>query len=109
MLLASSDSRAGLQESYGYCSKAADGSGSCYGDFGGFRNHADPNAFVSFASYGSFWASLNGVSYGCAPNSTVLALWPELMNSRAFFSISWNASGTCTSLTIINTSAHATF
>jgi hypothetical protein len=108
-LLASSDSQAGSQSSYGFCSKNADGSGNCFGDFAGFRNNADPNAFISFASYGSFWASLNSVSYACSPNSTVLSQWPVLMNSRAYFSISWDAGGTCTSLTLINTSAHATF
>lgn len=96
------------------CTKYADGSGSCYGNFQAFRTHSDPSTYVSFVENSSgskffqaWWPTTGLVS--CVPDSTVSGLWQRVMLHEGFFNISWNASGTCTSLILNNGSHHSTF
>jgi hypothetical protein len=105
---------AGVQSYSAGCSKAADGSGWCMGNFQSFRTHSDPNTYASFVEHATgtrlfqaWWPGIGLVS--CVPNATVAGLWPRVMSHEGFFNVSWDATGTCTALILNNGSHHSTF
>jgi hypothetical protein len=104
---------AGLKYESGSCVKNADGSGSCSGNFLAFRNAADANTYVLFHSSASgakmFWGSYNGVYFSCTADATAGALWSDAQAAKGYFSISWNSSGVCTSLSLNNGSLNSNF
>jgi hypothetical protein len=110
----SKDTRAGAVQSTAVCSTNTDGSGGCVGEFSGFRDSNDPNAFATFltsvdqtgSTFQMFTAELNG-NFGCTVSSQypqVAALWPLVISTRSGFSIGWDAAGNCSSLDVLNSS-----
>jgi hypothetical protein len=103
-----------------FCWKSTDGSGYCSGTMSGFRNNSDAGAYAGFVSTElstgqTFYASVNGGFYACGvlpaygtPTSLV-NMWPTAANFRGLFEISWNSSGACTTLSLYNGSAYASF
>lgn len=113
-LLASMNAEAGQQWTTAACSKASDGSGSCYGNFLAFRNNSDPSTYASFIEYASgsryfqaWWPTTGVVS--CVPNATVANLWPRIMLHEGYFYVTWDATGTCNQLILNNGSHHSSF
>ena len=100
------------------CSKNTDGSGSCTGSLLGFRNHSAASTYARFYKHAtgakSFTAAYTPSSgtvtyYSCTPDAAVAAIWDRAMRHRAYFSISWNADGTCTSLYLSNNTQYANY
>ena len=90
------------------CSKNADGSGTCFGSYQGFRASSDASAYVYFhagssaqgAINGVFYAELNGAYMNCVTGSPTLIQQMAAMTShwQGQFFISWDATGACTQL-----------
>ena len=88
-----------------YCSKNADGSGSCQGSPFSYRTNADPSAYVWMVGWSNpgspptafFIVYLNGVYYSCFAADPAIAQGLSALTSHANpFGVSWNASGSCT-------------
>lgn len=109
----------GLQQYTLFCQKNADGSGVCYGNFVGFREDATSTSSASFRddlagarSFQAYFTPAGGTSaliYSCIPNAAVSALWEEALSARGFFRVSWDASGTCDYLRLVNGSNNTNF
>jgi len=85
-----------------------------YGTFQGFRNNADPSAYVDFSNYSGpyFYAGLNGTYVSCAvptSNSALMAAFNQVLNDRDYFSVTWDASGNCTSIAMSNSSEYGSY
>jgi hypothetical protein len=105
---------AGLSSYYAYCSKNTDGSGFCQGSMQSFVKNADPAASAQF-SMGSgsstpwFNAYLSGAGYFCLATDAypeVKQFWPQLVNARSSWFITWNSSGICNYASVSNASAY---
>jgi hypothetical protein len=86
------------------CYKASDGSGSCSGTLASFRAAPDTTTYANFQilpSYAYFGAS-QGTTHAYCTVSTITPLWYSAVSAppNTWFSISWNASGQCTYLTL---------
>src|SRR5258708_6643816 len=105
-LLVSDRSEAGAGYQYAYCSNNADGSGMCYGTLRDFRASTNANDYAGFSQwsdgYKSFNASFGGLFATCSPDATTATLWPAAMAFTGNFSIEWNASAVCYSLSLSN-------
>lgn len=110
----------GLQSQTVFCQKNTDGSGLCYGNFVGFREDATSTSSASFRedlmtgtrSFDSWSTPAGGTSpvvYTCIPNAAVSALWEQALSNRGFFRVSWDASGTCDYLRLVNSSQNTNF
>jgi hypothetical protein len=113
-LLVSMNAEAGQALTSAGCNKAADGSGSCFGNFQSFRNHSDAATYVSFIEYASgsryfqaWWPTTGVVS--CVPSATVANVWPRVMLHEGYFYLTWDTTGTCTTLILNNGSQHSSF
>jgi hypothetical protein len=87
-----------------------------WGTFAGFRNNADPNAYVDFSTYvspaGNFYATLNGVNVSCAVpsgNAALVAAFNQVLQDRDWFYVSWDASGNCNSISVSNSSEYGSY
>lgn len=110
---------AGTTSESAYCYKNTDGSGSCYGTFLGFRNHAGSSTYAYFYKNDSGSKSFSGAYtntstsvttyFSCTPDAATGALWSKALAHNGYFSISWNSSGVCTSLYLNNGSLYANF
>jgi hypothetical protein len=110
---------AGSTSETAYCYQNADGSGHCYGNFLGWRNSSQTSAYAYFSENDSgsrsFYAryTVSGAttpsSYSCIPDASVAAVWGEALGHKGYFSISWNTSGTCYSLSLYNGSQYANY
>jgi hypothetical protein len=107
------DASAGSQWSGARLTKNADGSGNLYGTFAGFRNNADANAYIDFSNFisanGNVYASLNGVNMSCAVPSSLVSAFNQALLSRDYISVSWNAAGTCTVISVSNSSEYGSY
>ena len=95
-----------VSESYAYCQKRADGSGSCAGTFLGFRNLADPQARASFyfnhAGQSVFQAHFNGQWHNCLlPANANAHQLASSVKANHWFTVEWDASATCTYVTAL--------
>jgi len=120
VLGAAAVAEAGSATEFASCYKAADGSGYCYGTMQGFRNHANPNTYLSFVedSYGrksmsgSFpLSSPTGAAsnFSCAPNAAVAAMWPRVMQHRGYIEVYWDVNGTCQAMWLMQGSHYTDF
>jgi hypothetical protein len=117
LLFAAPAAEAGWSFENAGCTKNADGSGNCWGNFTGFRNHVSPSTHVYiqqlyYGSRGFGYSYNNGtttVSGWCSPNATVASLWPMLMAHRGYFNIYWDASGVCNELYLYHGSGYSDF
>ena len=107
---------AGAQYTMASCSKNADFSGSCSGNFLGFRNNSDYDArayfYVNSNGTMGFSARLNGISYSCSVNSAYPAMvdiFPQLMTARGYFYLTWDSAGNCTYTMFYNGSQYANY
>jgi hypothetical protein len=110
---------AGSTTESAYCYKNTDGSGSCYGTFLGFRNHAGSGTYAYFYKHSSGSKSFSGAYtdtstnttsyFSCTPDAATGALWTKAVAAQGYFSISWNTSGTCTYLSLYNGSLYSNF
>lgn len=102
------DGRAGESFNEESCVKNSDGSGYCYGNYGGFHNSSNPDYFFFETDAWSggvgyyFYTYYSGVSYSCTPGSNyphVTTYWPQSYPSTGtWFWIQWDSAGTCSSL-----------
>ena len=114
-LLFTTNGRAGAQYSpEESCTQAASGSGNCQGTFLGFRNAAGAEDRVTFNVGGiapntviyTFYATVGTQTYTCTvPTGLVADIAPQMAAAHAWFDITWNTKGQCTSLYIDNDSA----
>lgn len=102
-------SEAGYTWQTASCSANSDGSGSCAGTFLGFRNSSGASDYAQFQSNTTpgfvpqiFYAVYAGRLYSCVPDANIQAIWPMVMAARGYFSVSWDASGTCHNLWLNN-------
>lgn len=110
---------AGSTSESAYCYKNTDGSGSCYGNFLGFRNHAGSGTYAYFYKndggskyfYGAYTnTSTSTTTYvSCTPDAATAALWTKALAHEGYFNIQWNTSGTCTYLSLYNGSQYSSF
>ena len=110
---------AGSSADSAYCYKNTDGSGGCYGNFRGFRAHAGANTYAYFyksdagtrSFYGAYTNTTSGVTtyVSCTPDASTATLWTKALANEGYFSIYWNASGSCTSLYLANDSRYASY
>lgn len=102
-----------------YCYKSSDGSGYCYGNFLGFRNHAGGSTQAYFYKTDngskSFYGAVTNTSTGtttsgsCTPDAATGALWSKAISHNGYFYVSWNTSGTCTYVYLRNSSQDTNF
>jgi hypothetical protein len=102
-----------------YCYKYTDGSGYCYGNFQGFRDHAGASTrayfYKSDSGSKSFYAAITNTStgvttgYSCTPDAAAGALWSKAIVHHGYFYVSWNTSGSCTYLSLTNGSQYSPF
>lgn len=114
LALAPAVANAGLSSQYAYCSKNSDGSGFCEGTMQSFLKSADPSAYAQFSmgplttSTPTFQAYLNGAGYFCMATNAypdIKQFWPQFVDARSLWWISWNSSGICTSGGVQNASS----
>lgn len=94
------------------CTFYADGSGSCSGTLLTFRNSTTSSDYASFEQSGegtySFRVNFQGRLAECWKSVSAGSLaanhWNAAMSHRGRFSITWNASGTCGQLYLMNAS-----
>ena len=117
-LVAAPAALAGYKTESAYCYKSTtDGSGYCYGNLLGFRNHAGASTYAYFTQYYSgskyFYAAVTSgtttTSYSCTPNAATGAQWPKALNHHGYFTIYWDSTGACYSLYLNNGSQYANF
>jgi hypothetical protein len=112
LLSFSRTSHAGYTSSAGAGCQSSSTGGSCTGTFKGFNEAADPFAYVEFEmitiNSGAFYAYYNYKNYSCSltSSSPFVAELPMLMNYRGWFSITWDSTGYCTSMTLLNSSSY---
>jgi hypothetical protein len=102
-LVASSASAA---SPYASCSKNADGSGQCSGNFVGFASTGNAAYFEDYDGYEAiFWARFNGGYYACAAMNPI-PLWDQAasLGPTVMFNVDFDASGHCTFVSFQNTS-----
>jgi hypothetical protein len=108
----SAKAMAGAHYVAAYCSKAADGSGYCYGTFESFRNSSDPSAYIAFTQYATgtriFQAQYANVYMSCTPDAPSSSIWPILMANQGYFLVYWNAAGTCNNVSTNSGSLYGT-
>jgi hypothetical protein len=119
VLGAGSLAQAGSTSESAYCYKSTDGSGYCYGNFLGFRNHAGSGTKAYFYKRvdgtRNFNAAITNPStglttnYSCIPDTATSALWSRALAHSGYFYVSWDATGTCTYLSLYNGSQYSTF
>jgi hypothetical protein len=110
---------AGLVSDSGACFQNTDGSGYCYGNFLGWRNHAQSTAYAYFyendAGSRGFYAryTVAGATapstYSCVPDASVSAMWGDALANKGRFYINWDANGTCYSLSVYGGSLYANY
>ena len=107
-----SDAAAGLQQSVAVAVTNANYSGYAYGTFASFRNNADANAYVTFSNYGGnnlMVGELGGKQFSCGFPSSLLGAFNQALLSRDYFYVTWDTTGTCTSLYLKNSSAYGSY
>ena len=110
---------AGYSYDNGYCFQNADGSGYCYGNLRGWRNHSQSTAYAYFWENDSgsrgFYAryTVSGATtpstYTCTPDATVSSMWSAALDNQGRFYVYWDTTGTCYSLSVYNGSAYTNF
>jgi hypothetical protein len=110
---------AGSTSQSNHCFQNADGSGYCYGNFLGWRNSSTAGEYSYFyendSGSRSFYARymVSGATslstYSCIPDASVSAMWGEALAHKGYFSVSWNSSGACYSLSLYNGSQYANY
>jgi hypothetical protein len=114
-----SSALAGYTHQNASCVKNADGSGYCFGNFLGFREHAISSTYAwfsmtetgskTFVAHFTPSGAPSFVTYTCVPDATVAAMWPQAMAHRGHFRVDWNTSGTCTELSLTNGSQYSNY
>lgn len=118
-VLGTATSASAVNNMYG-CTKYADGSGYCYGNFAGWRALSSNNgSYTQFSASDSgsksFYAryapsgSTTLSTYTCSPNTAVLALWDTLMSYQGYWYLEWNTSGVCDYAYVVNGSQYTGF
>ncbi|XXT23932.1 hypothetical protein WME94_20560 [Sorangium sp. So ce429] len=118
LVLSTENAAAGMQYQYAHCYTQPDGSGSCYGNFRWFRDEGNSveRAYFCIDRYASgsdnfaFSARLGDHGYSCEPTAALEPYWPQAMvMEEGYFSVTWNASGDCTTLSLMNGSPYRVY
>jgi hypothetical protein len=104
------DARAGLTEpDYEFCESSSTG-GECVGTMAGFRNSSYSSDYADFswdfaAGDVGFSAVYKGVLYTCFGSYS--SVWIPAVTDVQWFTIIWNASGTCEDMALENGSYYS--
>ncbi|XXT23935.1 hypothetical protein WME94_20575 [Sorangium sp. So ce429] len=118
LVLSTENAAAGMQYQYANCYTEPDGSGSCDGNFRWYRDDGSSVErayfYIERHANGSdvyrFRARLGSAVHMCEPTAALEPYWRQAMvMEEGYFSVAWNASGDCTTVSLMNGSPYREF
>ncbi|MGK3968985.1 hypothetical protein WMF38_36680 [Sorangium sp. So ce118] len=115
LVLVEENAAAGMHYQDATCHMYPDGSGNCNGNFRWYRDEGSNVERAYFQTIrlanGSdifrFRAQLGAVVYVCEPTAALEPYWQQAMvMEEGYFGVSWNGSGDCTILSLMNGSPY---